>query len=140
MLSSDDYFDFECAVEDILDECFIGVNPANIPENATLATDGYTKLTEDKTYFFTEDVKKYKEQLISICNSLPLYPPVHQDSCATIAYADLLPNNISTKHYLIKFCELADEFFALLEMNSMGVTDELFLSKYGFKLFGIDKA
>ena len=134
MLSSDDYFDFECAVEEILEECFVGTNPDPKPSKSSLIVDGYTKLTSGNKYFFTGDLSKYREQLVSICESLPRYPAVIPESCSTISYADLIPNNITTKTRLLDTCELADAFFALLEINGIGVADDAFKSKYGFQI------
>ena len=134
MLSSDDYFDFECAVEEILEECFVGTNPDPKPSKSSLIVDGYTKLTSGNKYFFTGDLSKYREQLVSICEALPRYPAVIPESCSTISYADLLPDDMTTKRELLKSCNLADAFFALLEINEIGVADDAFKSKYGFQI------
>ena len=138
MLSGDDYFDFQDSVEELLDGCFLGVDLDEIPEEATLRHSGYTNLTKDKGYDFTDKALQCKEQLIGICQTLPIYPAVSPNSCGTIAYADLLPNYMTTQRGLIKACELADEFFALLELNDMGVVSEIFKNKYGFKLLLVD--
>ena len=139
MLSSDDYFDFECAVEEILDKCFIGVNMDPKTAGISRVLDGYTTLTRENRYCFTEGWAQYKEQLVSICEALPRYPAVHEDSCSTIAYADLLPDDMTTKRELLKSCNLADAFFALLELNQIGVADDAFASKYGFQIAIVNK-
>ena len=138
MLSSDDYYDFQDAVEEILDGCFLGVDLDEIPEEATLRHRGYIKLTNDKGYYFTDKALRCKEQLISICQTLPIYPAVSPNSCGTIAYADLLPDDMTSKGELTDACELADEFFALLELNDMGIVSETFKNKYGFQLLLVD--
>ena len=139
MLSNRDYIEFEEAVEEILDKCFIGVNMDPKTADISRAVDGYTTLTRENRYCFTEDWAQYKEQLVSICEALPRYPAVHEDSCSTIAYADLIPNNITTKNRLLDTCELADVFFALLELNHIGVADDAFASKYGFQVAIVNK-
>ena len=138
MLSRSDYIAFKRAVRDILKECLRGVNPETKPQNASMVGDGFTKLTKDNRYYFSEEAKDCEEQLIEIINRLPVYPTLHLYSCATIAYADLLPDDMSTKRELLKACELADEFFSLLEINKLGIVDKSFISKYGFKMFAID--
>ena len=138
MLSSDDYYDFRHAVRDILKKCFVGVDLDSIPDNASLASKGYTALTKDKVYHFTDEATHYKVQLIGICQNLPVYPPINNNFCGTIAYGDLLPDDMSTERELLKACEVADEFFMLLELNDMGIAYEAFKNKYGFKLFLVD--
>ena len=138
MLSREDYLIFKRGIRPVLKNCLVSVNPETKPTNASMLVDGFTKLTSNNKYYFAEEAKHQREQLIEICNSLPLYPALHQYSCATIAYADLLPDDMSTQRELNKACELADEFFALLEINMMGVVDKSFISKYGFNMFSID--
>ena len=41
---------------------------------------------------------------------------------------------MTTKRELLKSCNLADAFFALLEINEIGVADDAFKSKYGFQI------
>lgn len=138
MLSSDDYYDFSDSVQEILDSCFLGVNIDDIPEEAALRHRGYTKLTKDKGYYFTDKALQCKEQLIGICQTLPIYPAVSSNSCGTIAYAALLPDDMTSKMELEDACELADEFFVLLELNDIGVVSETFKNKYGIQLLLVD--
>ena len=138
MLSRDDYFDFQFGIQDILDECFIGVDLDSIPDNAHFLCRGYTDLTKNKAYHFTDEATHYKKQLIGICQNLPIYPPINKNFCGTIAYGDLLPDDMSSQGELLDACEIADEFFALLELNDMGIAYEAFKNKYGFKLFLVD--
>lgn len=138
MLSRKDYMKFEFALEDITDECLVGINLDAYSEDAKLRTTGYTNLTKEKKYYFSKNANQYKEQLIDICQNLPIYPSVNEKFCGTIAYGDLLPDNLATKTQLEGCCELADEFFALLEFNHIGVVQEFFKNKYGFQLLLID--
>lgn len=138
MLSNVDYIDFQDAVEEILDECLLGVDLDDIPETACYKSKGYTNLTKDKGYYFTEKAPHCKEQLIAICKTLPVYPSVNPNFCGTIAYADLLPHCMTTQRELLKACELTDEFFALLEYNQIGIAYETFKNKYGFQLLLVD--
>jgi len=138
MLSRQDYLDFKRGFRGLLKDCFLGVDLDEIPEEATLRHRGYTKLTKDKGYYFTDSALKYKNQLIDVCQNLPIYPPVSPNSCGTIAYADLLPDDMSSQRELMKACEIVDEFFALLELNDMGVVSETFKNKYGFQLLLVD--
>ena len=139
MLSSDDYFDFSDSVQEIMDECYLGTDSSKIVGKAGYAQEGYTTLTKGKKYYFSNKATEYQEQLIKICNTLPVYPPVHAVSCGVIAYANLLPDDMTSKMELMDACELADVFFALLELNDIGFHDDVVENKYGFQLFSIDK-
>lgn len=138
MLSRSDYFDFQVAVEEILAECFCGVDIDQIPDEASLATHGYCNATKDKVYHFTDDSTHLKDKVIRVCQGLPIYPPLNENFCGTIAYKDLYPDDFSTIEEVADASELADKFFALLELNDMGIAHEVVKNKYGFQLFLID--
>ena len=138
MLSNREYVEFQDAFQEILDECYLGTDSSKVIEKIEYANRGYTSLTSDTKYLFTEKAKDFEQQLIDICNKLPVHPPAHIASCGAIAYADLLPDDMTSKEELMDACELADAFFILLELNRMGLHDNLFKSKYGFQLFSID--
>ena len=138
MLPRDAYFDFQFAVQDIMDECYLGTDFSKTNGKCKYTAEGFTTLTKDIEYYFTEEAyDNYQEQLIEICNMLPVHPPVHAASCGVIAYADLLPDDITSKMELMDACELADVFFNLLQMNGIGFHDDVVKSKYGFQLFSI---
>lgn len=138
MLSRSDYIAFQRPVRGILKECFCGVDLDSLPDEAYYGGYGYTNLTKDKEYYYTDNATNFKDELIRVCQGLPIYPSISKKFCGTIAFSDLLPDDMSTQRELLKACELVDEFFALLEINKLGGLDKSFISKYGFNMFSID--
>ena len=138
MLSRKDYLDFNRQFRPLFKSCYLGTDSSKIVGKAGYAQEGYTTLTNNTKYYLSEKASDCQEQLIQICNMLPVHPPVHAESCGVIAYADLLPDDMASQRELLRACEIADVFFALLELNDIGFHDDVVKSKYGFQLFSID--
>ena len=109
-------------------------------EQAAHARYGYTYMTDEFIYIFSSRALTYKDELIKICGNLPVHPPLRSASCGAIAYADLLPDDMTTQRELLDACELADAFIALLELNGIGVCENIFKNKHGFQVFSVDKS